>query len=88
MEELTADANKYSQQLIDLVVTWGPKLVTAILTLIIGLWVIGMIVRGLGKAMDKRNVDASLAPFLKSLIGAILKTVSYTHLTLPTTPYV
>ena len=75
MEELTADANKYSQQLIDLVVTWGPKLVTAILTLIIGLWVIGMIVRGLGKAMDKRNVDASLAPFLKSLIGAILKIV-------------
>ncbi|MFK7954110.1 MAG: mechanosensitive ion channel family protein [Ekhidna sp.] len=73
MEELTADANKYSQQLIDLVITWGPKLVAAILTLIIGLWIIGMVVRTFGKAMDKRNVDPSLSPFLKSLFGAILR---------------
>lgn len=73
MEEIASDANKYSEQLIDLVWTWGPKIVTAILTLIIGLWVIGIIVRSLGKLMNKRNVDPSLAPFLKSLLGAILK---------------
>ena len=73
IEEIASDANKYSEQLIDLAWTWGPKLVTAILTLIIGLWVISMLVRALGKGMNKRNVDPSLSPFLKSLFGAILR---------------
>lgn len=73
IEEMASDANKYSEQLIDLIWAWGPKVVTAILTLIIGLWIIGVIVRGFGKAMNKRNVDPSLSPFLKSLAGAVLK---------------
>lgn len=73
MEEIASDANKYSEQLIDIAWTWGPKLVTAILTLVIGLWVIGFLVRTFGKAMKKRNVDPSLSPFLKSLLGAILR---------------
>lgn len=73
MEEITSDANKYSQQLIDIAWTWGPKVVTAILTLVIGLWIIGIVVRSFGKAMKKRNVDPSLSPFLKSLAGAVLK---------------
>ena len=77
MEEITSDANKYSQQLIDLVWDWGPKVVTAILTLIIGLWIIGIITRALGKGMQKRNVDPSLAPFLKSLVGALLKIILF-----------
>jgi len=73
MEEIASNANEYSQELIDLVWVWGPKILTALLTLIIGLWVIGIITRAIGKAMDKRNVDPSLKPFLKSLINAILK---------------
>lgn len=73
MEEITKDANEYSQQLIDLVWIWGPKIVTALLTLIIGLWIIGMISRSIGKGMEKRNVDPSLRPFLKSLLSALLK---------------
>ena len=73
MEELTSSANEYSQQLIDLVWQWGPKIVTALLTLVVGLWVIGIITRSIGKGMEKRNVDPSLGPFIKSLISAILK---------------
>ncbi len=77
MEEITSEANKYSEQLIELVWAWGPKVVTAILTLVIGLWVIGVITRAFGKTMQKRNVDPSLAPFLKSLIGALLKVMLF-----------
>ncbi|MEP1094692.1 MAG: mechanosensitive ion channel domain-containing protein [Cyclobacteriaceae bacterium] len=69
MEEVT----NYTDQIIELAWKYGPDLVLAILTLVIGLWIIGFITRGIGKAMTKRNVDPSLGPFLKSLIGAILK---------------
>ena len=77
MEEITSEANKYSEMLIELVWAWGPKVVTAILTLVIGLWVIGVITRAFGKTMQKRNVDPSLAPFLKSLMGALLKVMLF-----------
>ncbi|MEM6830021.1 MAG: mechanosensitive ion channel domain-containing protein [Bacteroidota bacterium] len=73
MNEVTQEATKYTDQLIDLVWKHGPTLVLAIVTLIIGLWIVGIIIRSMGKAMEKRNVDPSLAPFLKSLIGAILR---------------
>lgn len=69
MEEVT----KYSDQIIDLIWKWGPNILTALITLIVGLWVIGVVTRSLGRAMEKRKVDPSLAPFLKSLISAVLK---------------
>lgn len=69
MEEVT----NYTDQIMGLVWEYGPGVVKAIIVLIIGLWVIGIITRGIGKAMVKRDVDPSLGPFLKSLIGAILK---------------
>ncbi len=69
----TADLENYSSQALDLIWTKGPQLVGAILTLIIGLWVIRMLVRGMARMMDKRNVDPSLAPFLRSLTSALLK---------------
>ncbi|MEQ9466271.1 MAG: mechanosensitive ion channel [Ekhidna sp.] len=73
MEEVTSEASKYSQLAIDLVMTWGPKVLAAIVTLILGLWVIGIITRGIGKTMQKREVDLSLRPFLKTLISVTLK---------------
>jgi len=75
MKELTSSANTYSQQLIDLAWAWGPKIVTAILTLIIGLWAVGIITRAIGKGMDKRKLDPSLRPFIQSLTGTLLKAV-------------
>jgi len=35
--------------------------------------IIKIIVKGLGKALNKSNVDESLKKFLSSLIGAVLK---------------
>lgn len=73
MEEIVNNANSYSQKAIDLVWSWAPKVLVAILTLLIGLWIISMITRGVGKVMKKREIDPSLAPFLLSLIGVSLK---------------
>ena len=54
-------------------VEYGPKLLGAILVLIVGSWVIKILTRGFGKMLDKRNINASLTPFLKSLVSITLK---------------
>lgn len=48
---------------------WGPKVVMALVTLIIGLWIIRMIMKGVGRMMELLDVDASLKPFLLTLLG-------------------
>ena len=73
MEEVTTEASKYTAQLIDLMWQYGPGIVAAVITLIVGLWVIGLITRTIGKTMEKRNMDPSLRPFLRSMISALLK---------------
>ncbi len=55
------------------VVKYGLELVGAIVALIIGMWIINMVVAQLGRVMQKRNVDPSLVPFLRSLLGITLK---------------
>ncbi len=56
----------------ELAILYVPKLLLAILTLIIGLWIIGKVIGGVKNALGKRNVDPSLVPFLSGLIKAIL----------------
>ena len=63
----------YFAQFGDLIIAYGGTVLLAIIFLIVGLWIIKRIIRVVGKTMDKRGVDASLQPFLKSLIGALLK---------------
>lgn len=64
---------KYSQALIDLVMEYGPKLIGAIITLIVGLWIVKQITKFVKKSFEKRNIDPSLRPFLISLINTLLK---------------
>lgn len=67
------NVNKYADMAWDLLMVYGPKVALAVLTLIFGLWIIGIITRSFRKVMLKRNVDASLTPFLSSFLGNILK---------------
>ena len=57
----------------EFIITYGLKLIGAVATLIIGLWIVNMIVSRAGKMMEKSNVDESLVPFLKSLLNMGLK---------------
>ncbi|MEQ9287735.1 MAG: mechanosensitive ion channel [Cyclobacteriaceae bacterium] len=65
--------SEYQDQLIPLATKYGLKLISIIIVLIIGFWVISMIMRAISRAMEKQEVDPSLAPFIKSLIGTLLK---------------
>lgn len=56
---------------------YGPKFIMAIVVLILGLWIIGRIVKVVGSIMQKRGVDPSLQPFLRSLLGALLKVMLF-----------
>lgn len=59
----------------NLAVTYASKLALALVTLIIGFWVIGLITRILSKSMEKRKIDDSIKPFLVSLVSVSLKVV-------------
>jgi len=59
--------------LYDLAVNQGIQIVIALVVLIIGLWIIKIIVKSLGRMMEKKNTDPSLRPFLKSMASVLLK---------------
>ncbi len=61
------------EQLWNTIMSYAPDILLAILTLIIGFWIIGWITRMARKAMIKRGVDETLHPFLSSLISIGLK---------------
>lgn len=67
------DLQVITNKLYELGVTYVPKLALAIVTLIIGFWIIGRIVGVTKKIMEKRDIDATLKPFLTGLISVILK---------------
>ena len=72
-EDLVNQGSTLIEHGTELVLTYGPKLVAAIAVWIIGGWVVKFIVKAFDKAMEKGNTDASLRPFLKGLIGGLLK---------------
>ncbi|NWN90127.1 mechanosensitive ion channel [Marinobacter adhaerens] len=74
MEDLfSADgrASEYVDQAIALVMSYAPKVLLAIITLIVGLWLINRFVRILDTRLGKK--DPTLNKFLCGLISAVLK---------------
>jgi small conductance mechanosensitive channel len=67
------DLEAISKQVINLLLTHGPRVVMAIVVLLVGLWIIGALGRAMVKMMNKREVDPSLIPFLKGLSTTLLK---------------
>lgn len=65
----------FGKVLYNWVVLHGPNIILSILTLIIGLWVIRFIQSSVAKKLQRRNIDASLRPFLVSLTSVLLKTM-------------
>jgi small conductance mechanosensitive channel len=73
MEEQMNFLQSNLQQLYNFALDFGPKLLGAVITLIIGLWIIKFIVKIANKGMKRANLDLSLQRFLSSFIGVILK---------------
>lgn len=60
--------DKFYDKAYDFILLNGPKLISAIIILFIGLWLIKLIKKWLIAGMQKRDLDPSLQPFLQSMI--------------------
>ena len=61
-----------TNQLVTIVVEYAPKLVGAILTYLIGMWLIRRLCSALNMIMDKRHYDPTLQSFLAALVRTAL----------------
>jgi len=67
------DFQPYVDQGISLAMVYGPKLILAILTLVIGLWIINSFTRVLEKGFERSAMELTLAKFLKNFVNTGLK---------------
>ena len=65
----------YLDQLIDIGWKFGPKVLSALALLIIGLWVIKRLIRGFDMFLRSKKVDPSLRPFFTSLCDTGMKVI-------------
>ncbi|HMG90404.1 MAG TPA: mechanosensitive ion channel domain-containing protein [Chryseolinea sp.] len=64
---------KYSDQFATWIMTYGTKLLGAIIVFIVGLYVTNWLSRAISRGMSRRHFDVSLQSFLSSMIGVGLK---------------
>lgn len=67
------NANTYIDSALDLILKYGPKVVLAIVTLVVGFIVIKSITKGSKRLMERRKTDPTLRPFLLGMISILLK---------------
>ena len=73
MNEQISVAQNYINKVVDLGFDYGPKLIGAIIVLILGLWVIKLATKMAGKSLQKAKLDQSLVSFMMSLTNVLLK---------------
>lgn len=67
------DFSKMSLELTAALKTYAPQVIGALITLILGFWIIGWISRIVRDSMERRNFDPTVRPFLSSLVNVGLK---------------
>ena len=75
IDNYSLNLHKHIQDFIASVIEYTPRIIGAILFLIIGIWVINRFSSFAFRAMEKRNLEISLRIFLRSLISIGLKIV-------------
>ena len=63
----------FTTKAIELMMIYAPKFILAIITLFVGLWLIGLITKVTRKAMEKTKTDKTLIPFITNLLSWGLK---------------
>lgn len=67
------DIEKITETVTGMAIEYAPKVALAIVTLIVGFWIIGKIVRFANKSINRSGLDETLSKFLSSLISIALK---------------
>jgi len=73
MEQAQTKAQLFYTQLITFATIYGGRILLAIITLLVGLWIIGWITKILSSTLTKRHVDRDVQPFLLSLVNGLLR---------------
>jgi small conductance mechanosensitive channel len=68
---------RYQETAVTLAMEYLPKVGLALLTLIVGLWIISAVVRLFKKTLALKKAEPTLVPFLTSLLGWLLKVVLF-----------
>jgi small conductance mechanosensitive channel len=77
-EEISVDRMQgYIDSAVELAIQYGPKLILAIVVLIIGLWIIKRFTRVLAKGMEVSNTDPTLAKFLSNMASVVFKALLF-----------
>ena len=64
-------------QFAEIIYQYGPKVIGAILVLIVGLWIIKLITRAFTRMMKKKDTDPSFQGFLRSMVSILLKVLLF-----------
>lgn len=64
---------KMSEAWLPVVLEYSGKLTLALITLLIGWWLIGKLTRSIGRLLDMRQVDRALGSFIGSLVSIVLR---------------
>jgi len=67
------DTTTIAENFYDIVMTYGPRLIGALIVLIVGLFLISIIRGALKRRFEKRDMEPSLRKFLQSMISILLK---------------
>jgi small conductance mechanosensitive channel len=65
--------DKYADIAVEMVINYAPQLALALVTLLVGLWVISAVIKGTNKAFAHAGMEPTLQKFLQSLMNVGLK---------------
>ncbi len=74
IEKTNEQVQELLQTFYTMCITYGPQVILAIVTLVVGLWIINKFVRTLNSNLTSK-VDATLGQFVSSILSVILKLV-------------
>lgn len=75
--DLLKDPGALMEKVTDFAVEHGPTVLGALVTLIVGLWIVGRITSAIRKAIGKTKVDPMLGSFLGGIVGMLLKVMLF-----------
>ena len=75
MDDSVDQVSQYADQAVGMIMTYGPRLLLAIIVLIVGLWLINKVLGLFEKGLAARDVEPSLSGFLRSLVGIVFKAI-------------
>ena len=78
METITQSLSSFLGGAMEGIGQWTPKLLGALIALIIGLWIIRMVMNGVSKLFETKHVDETLRPFLLTLLAFSMNCLLYT----------